>query len=263
MAGVGAHHPGAGRARAGGARPSDRDCMVERPVSRPIDVMHLGRDRVICAYEIGRPDRGSRAPPPASRRCSTALGAVEPRALLLTHIHLDHAGATGRALPALPGPAGLRARARRAAPDRPLEAAEERRRACTATTCGSSGARWRRCPRSASRVLRGGETVEGFRVAYTPGHASHHVSLPARGHRATPTWATWPACAIPPLRLHGAAHAAARHRRRGLARLAAHDRGLEPARALPHALRPGHATWPSTCTGCALRWSTPARAARG
>ena len=26
--------------------------MVRGPVSRPIDVLHLGRDRVICAYEI-------------------------------------------------------------------------------------------------------------------------------------------------------------------------------------------------------------------
>ena len=26
------------------------------------------------------------------------------------------------------------------------------------------------------RILAGGETVDGFRVAYTPGHASHHVS---------------------------------------------------------------------------------------
>jgi glyoxylase-like metal-dependent hydrolase (beta-lactamase superfamily II) len=30
-------------------------------------------------------------------------------------------------------------------------------------------------PEERVHVLRGGETVEGFRVAYTPGHASHHV----------------------------------------------------------------------------------------
>ena len=50
-------------------------------------------------------------------------------------------------------------------------------------------------PEERITALSGGETVEGFRVAYTPGHASHHVSLPPRGDRATPTWATWPACA--------------------------------------------------------------------
>jgi glyoxylase-like metal-dependent hydrolase (beta-lactamase superfamily II) len=31
-------------------------------------------------------------------------------------------------------------------------------------------------PEDRIRPLAGGETVEGFRVAYTPGHASHHVS---------------------------------------------------------------------------------------
>jgi glyoxylase-like metal-dependent hydrolase (beta-lactamase superfamily II) len=32
-------------------------------------------------------------------------------------------------------------------------------------------------PEKNIHVLRGGETVEGFRVEYTPGHASHHVSF--------------------------------------------------------------------------------------
>jgi glyoxylase-like metal-dependent hydrolase (beta-lactamase superfamily II) len=31
-------------------------------------------------------------------------------------------------------------------------------------------------PEERITVLSGGESVEGFRVAYTPGHASHHVS---------------------------------------------------------------------------------------
>ena len=30
-------------------------------------------------------------------------------------------------------------------------------------------------PEANVRTLEGGETVDGFRVAYTPGHASHHV----------------------------------------------------------------------------------------
>jgi glyoxylase-like metal-dependent hydrolase (beta-lactamase superfamily II) len=32
-------------------------------------------------------------------------------------------------------------------------------------------------PESNLRILDGGETVEGFEVAYTPGHASHHVAF--------------------------------------------------------------------------------------
>ena len=62
-------------------------------------------------------------------------------------------------MPALPRAAGLRARGGRAASDRPLEAARE-----VAPV-----------PEDRIHALSGGETVEGFRVAYTPGHASHHV----------------------------------------------------------------------------------------
>ena len=68
--------------------------MVRAALSRAIDVMHLGRDRVICAYEVD-----GLIVDPGPRSCVETLldglGPVEPRALLLTHIHLDHAGATG------------------------------------------------------------------------------------------------------------------------------------------------------------------------
>ena len=56
--------------------------------------MHLGRDRVICAYE----QDGVIVDPGPSTGVETllaGLGRCEPRALLLTHIHLDHAGASG------------------------------------------------------------------------------------------------------------------------------------------------------------------------
>ena len=68
--------------------------MVRPSVTRPIDVLHLGRDRVICAYEI---DGVIVDPGPASSvdTLINRLGPTEPRVLLLTHIHLDHAGATG------------------------------------------------------------------------------------------------------------------------------------------------------------------------
>src|SRR3954468_575424 len=65
--------------------------MVRTVESRLIDVMHLGRDRVIGAYDV---DGVVVDPGPASS-VETLLSQVEPRALLLTHIHLDHAGATG------------------------------------------------------------------------------------------------------------------------------------------------------------------------
>jgi glyoxylase-like metal-dependent hydrolase (beta-lactamase superfamily II) len=148
--------------------------MVRHPVSRPIDVLHLGRDRVICAYEI----EGMIVDPgPAScvETLIDRLGPVEPRALLLTHIHLDHAGATGvlcrrypklrvyvheLGAPHLVDPSKLLKSAGRLYGDEMWELWGE-----VAPV-----------PEERITALRGGETIEGFRVAYTPGHASHHVS---------------------------------------------------------------------------------------
>src|SRR5688572_18787588 len=63
-------------------------------MSRLIDCMHLGHDRVIGAYEVD----GMVVDPGPSTCVETlleGLGGEPPRALLLTHIHLDHAGAAG------------------------------------------------------------------------------------------------------------------------------------------------------------------------
>jgi glyoxylase-like metal-dependent hydrolase (beta-lactamase superfamily II) len=142
-------------------------------VSRAIDVLHLGRDRVICAFEI---DGLIIDPGPTSclDTLIDRLGPVEPRALLLTHIHLDHAGATGalcrryprlkvyvheRGAPHLVDPSKLLVSAARLYGDDMDELWGE----------------MVPVPEDRITVLRGGETVEGFRVAYTPGHASHHV----------------------------------------------------------------------------------------
>ena len=61
---------------------------------RLIDVKHLGRERVIGCFEL---DGVLVDPGPTS--CIDALleglSGRRPRALLLTHIHLDHAGASG------------------------------------------------------------------------------------------------------------------------------------------------------------------------
>jgi glyoxylase-like metal-dependent hydrolase (beta-lactamase superfamily II) len=102
------------------------------------------------------------------------LGATVPRGLLLTHIHLDHAGASGAlcrrfpelvvyvhesGAPHLVDPSKLVASAERIYGDDMDELWGE-----VAPV-----------PSERIRALNGGETVEGFRVAYTPGHASHHV----------------------------------------------------------------------------------------
>ncbi|MGH9254002.1 MAG: MBL fold metallo-hydrolase [Vicinamibacterales bacterium] len=106
--------------------------------------------------------------------------------LLLTHIHLDHAGATGtivrrhpqvkvfvheRGAPHMVDPGKLVASASRLYGDQ-----MER-------LWGAIEA----VPENSVRVLTGGEQVEAggrtFEVAYTPGHASHHVSYFDRSSR--------------------------------------------------------------------------------
>ena len=136
--------------------------------------MHLGRDRVICAYE----QDGVIVDPGPSTGVDTlleALGSDEPRVLLLTHIHLDHAGASGvlcRRFPGLMVYVHERGAPHLIDPSKLLKSASR--------LYGDDMERlWGEvAPVDEDRVhtLSGGELVEGFRVAYTPGHASHHVA---------------------------------------------------------------------------------------
>jgi glyoxylase-like metal-dependent hydrolase (beta-lactamase superfamily II) len=138
-----------------------------------MDVLHLGRDRVICVYLV---DDVIVDPGPGSclETLIDRLGPTVPRALLITHIHLDHAGAAGllcrrfpklvvyvheNGAPHLLDPSNVIASAARLYGDDMDEL-------------------WGDVlpvPEERLRPLRGGESVEGFQVAYTPGHASHHV----------------------------------------------------------------------------------------
>jgi glyoxylase-like metal-dependent hydrolase (beta-lactamase superfamily II) len=147
--------------------------MLRMSLSRAIDVKHLGRDRVICAYEL---DGLIVDPGPASclEVLVEGLGEVRPRALLLTHVHLDHAGASGvlvRRFPDLEVYVHERGAPHLIDPSRLLSSA--------AQLYGDDMERlWGEVapiPEANVRPLRGGERVEGFRVEYTPGHASHHV----------------------------------------------------------------------------------------
>jgi glyoxylase-like metal-dependent hydrolase (beta-lactamase superfamily II) len=139
-----------------------------------IDVMHLGNARVIGAWRVG----DVLIDPGPSSSVGTLLGALDaapPRAIALTHIHLDHAGAAGtlarrypeaevwvheRGAPHMIDPTKLLASAGR------LYGAEMDR----------LWGEFLAVPAERIRVLHGGERLGPFRVAYTPGHASHHVS---------------------------------------------------------------------------------------
>ena len=61
---------------------------------RAIDVLHKGREKVICCWEVDGVliDPG---PGISEETLLAALDGERPRALLLTHIHFDHAGVTG------------------------------------------------------------------------------------------------------------------------------------------------------------------------
>jgi glyoxylase-like metal-dependent hydrolase (beta-lactamase superfamily II) len=142
-------------------------------MSPMIDLMHLGRDRVIGAYEV---DGLIVDPGP-----STGMGALlaglsaEPRALLLTHVHLDHAGACGSLVSRSPR---LRVYVHEVGAPHLIEPGNLLQSA--ARLYGDDmGRLWGEVlPVPAENVvaLTGGESIEGFRVAYTPGHAGHHVA---------------------------------------------------------------------------------------
>jgi glyoxylase-like metal-dependent hydrolase (beta-lactamase superfamily II) len=142
-------------------------------LSRAIDVMHLGRDRVICAYEVS----GLIVDPGPASSVETLLeqlGGRTPRGLLLTHIHLDHAGATGvlcRRFPELQVYVHEVGAPHLVDPSRLLESAGRLYGDDMWELWGEVAP----VPEERIHALSGGESVEGFRVAYTPGHASHHV----------------------------------------------------------------------------------------
>jgi glyoxylase-like metal-dependent hydrolase (beta-lactamase superfamily II) len=116
-------------------------------------------------------------PGPASalERLLPQLDARPPRVLALTHIHLDHAGAAGslaRRFPAAEVWVHERGARHLVDPTRLLESA-------TRLYSDDMQRLWGEVlpvPAERIRVLAGGESLGGFRVAYTPGHASHHVS---------------------------------------------------------------------------------------
>ncbi|MDX6626551.1 MAG: hypothetical protein QOE56_1540 [Solirubrobacterales bacterium] len=166
---------------------------------RVIDVEHLGRPHVIGCWEVEDGVLVDPGPESSLATVIEALGGERPRAVLLTHIHLDHAAATGamvrrwpdlevyvheRGAPHLVDPSKLLASAERLYGDK-LEYL------------------WGEImpvPEANVTVLSGGETVFGMRVAYTPGHASHHVCYL---HEATGTAFVGDvaACRIPPSKL--------------------------------------------------------------
>jgi glyoxylase-like metal-dependent hydrolase (beta-lactamase superfamily II) len=152
-----------------------------------LDANWSGRPKSIAAALIESGDRRALIDPGPTSTLENVRSALEQRgltikaldALLLTHIHMDHAGASGSMVRENPrlavyvhsagakhmaDPTKLMASARRLWPD------------TLATLFGEMVP----VPMQNLRVLEGGETIAlgsaKFDVEYTPGHASHHVS---------------------------------------------------------------------------------------
>jgi glyoxylase-like metal-dependent hydrolase (beta-lactamase superfamily II) len=141
---------------------------------REIDVHQLDHAGVICCYLVGDVliDCG-----PASRvpKLLEQLGDARPRVLALTHIHLDHAGGAGTLAALWPDlEVWVHERGARHLVD------PSRLLASATRLYGEDMERlWgevRAVPQENVHSLSGGETLGAFEVAYTPGHASHHVS---------------------------------------------------------------------------------------
>jgi len=152
-----------------------------------IDLQFKGSPRVIATALLNGPN-GLTLIDPGPTSCLPVLEAGlrdrgltlrDVRTLLLTHIHLDHAGATGTIVERVPGmrvyvhergaphmidPAKLLASATRLYGDQ------------MDTLWGA----FLPVPASQVTALSGGERLDlsgtSMRVAYTPGHAKHHVS---------------------------------------------------------------------------------------
>ena len=151
----------------------------------PIDVVHLGLRGAISAYWIDGPEPAIVDPGP-----STSLGGLEDslaelgvglsdiRHVLLTHVHLDHAGGTGHLVSRFPH---LQVHVH--ADGAPHMADPERLVASTRRTFGEAHDRlWGEVTPVSAECIRpwapaGPVSVPGVRAFATPGHISHHVSF--------------------------------------------------------------------------------------
>ena len=152
-----------------------------------IDLNFRGSPRVIATAVVAGTD-GIALIDPGPTSCLATLEAGlrergytlrDVRSLLLTHIHLDHAGAAGTIVARVPEVrvhVHERGAPHMIAPERLLASATRLYGDQMETLWGA----FLPVPADRMVVLQGGERLDvashRFRVAYTPGHAVHHVS---------------------------------------------------------------------------------------
>lgn len=152
-----------------------------------IDLQFRGSPRVIATALLNGPD-GLTLIDPGPTSCLPALEAGlrdrglslrDTRTLLLTHIHLDHAGAAGTIAERVPN---IRVYVHERGATHMIDP-EKLLASVTRLYGDQMGPIWgafQPVPASQITALAGGERLEvggtSIRVAYTPGHAQHHVS---------------------------------------------------------------------------------------
>lgn len=152
-----------------------------------VDLDFLGYPNIIATAVLHGPGGVALIDPGPSTSLTTLRSTLERsgirigdvRQILLTHIHLDHAGVTGSLVkenPAIDVFVHERGAAHLADPTKLLSSATRLYGQDMDRLWGEFLA----VPRERLRELRGGETIAAggrtLEVAYTPGHASHHVS---------------------------------------------------------------------------------------
>ena len=153
-----------------------------------VDLNFLGRANVIATGVIAG-EAGTALVDPGPASCLSTLEEQlqaqgvrlrDVTHLLLTHIHLDHAGATGTIVkrhPQVQVVVHERGATHMIDPQKLLDSATRLYGADMDRLWGEFLA----VPEGNIRTVRGGERIEAagrtFDVAYTPGHALHHVSF--------------------------------------------------------------------------------------
>ncbi len=214
-----------------------------------IDVHHLGHERVVASYLLETDDG------PALHDCGPAstipglkaglaehgLALQDVRHLLLSHIHLDHAGAAGPLVREHPG---LQVHVSEVGAPHLVDPSrlERSARRLYGETFDSLWGELAPIPEHNVHVV--GEHVLGLACFPSPGHASHHVCYlhedgtlyagDAAGVRIQPSRYVLPPTPPPDIDLEGWEHTFAEIERRGPARLALTHFGVadDPARHL-------------------------------
>ena len=150
-------------------------------MAQPIDLRHLGRPKVIATYllEVGEPAIVDCGPTTCVDALREALAAhavtlADLRHVVLTHIHLDHAGAAGVLVRENPG---LTVHVSEIGAPHLIDPSRLERSARRLYGDEFDRLWGELAPVPESNLRTIGDSVLGLEAFPTPGHASHHVSF--------------------------------------------------------------------------------------